>query len=157
MHVWRMAATGLAVSVLVPGLVHATRRSALWRRLALPWGICFPGFVLLHGAAVLTHIRPAAVPAPVWAEVAVVGAAVWFWLPVLGVRHRLTDPGRCAYLFLAGPVLDLPAVLLIATGDSAGGLVMIVAMLPIGLLATVVTWRWITAEERQARARAAHP
>src|SRR4051794_13241907 len=92
---WRMAATGLAVSVLLPGLVHATRGSALWRRLALPWGISFPGFVLLHAAAVLTHIWPAPVPAPVWGEAAVAGAAVWFWLPVLGTRHRLTDPGRC--------------------------------------------------------------
>ncbi|MFI2435968.1 hypothetical protein [Streptomyces sp. NPDC018693] len=137
-----MAATGLLVSLVVPGLIHATRRSPLWRVLALPWGMALPGFVLLHAAAVLAG--------PGGAEAAVVLAAVWFWLPVLGTRHRLTDAGRCVYLFLAVPLLDLPAVLVVATGDSAGGLAMIVAMLPIGALAAAVTWRWITAEERRA-------
>ncbi|MEU0218810.1 hypothetical protein ABZ281_28585 [Streptomyces sp. NPDC006265] len=74
-----------------------------------------------------------------------------FWIPVLArTRHRLGDVGRCLYLFLAAPLLDLPAVGVIAAGHSAGGLTMIVAMLPIGVLAAALTWEWVNREERLA-------
>ncbi|GAA2922920.1 hypothetical protein [Streptomyces mexicanus] len=61
-------------------------------------------------------------------------AAVLFWIPVLApTRHRLDDAGRCLYLFLAAPLLDLPAVAVIAVGRPAEGIAMIVGMLPVGL------------------------
>jgi hypothetical protein len=54
------------------------------------------------------------------------------------------------YLFLAGPLLDLAGVWLVARGDRAGGLAMVVGMLPIGVAALVVTWRWVVGEEKAA-------
>ncbi|WP_329244850.1 hypothetical protein OG417_48555 [Actinoallomurus sp. NBC_01490] len=47
-------------------------------------------------------------------------AAIGFWLPVLGERHRLSDPGRTVYLFLAAPALDLPGVWVITHRHAAG-------------------------------------
>ncbi|MBL1082576.1 hypothetical protein JK359_11385 [Streptomyces actinomycinicus] len=79
-------------------------------------------------------------------------AAVLFWLPVLApTRHRLDDPARCLYLFLAAPLLDLPAVGVVAAGRSAEGLAMIVGMLPVGIAAAASTWSWVNREEREAR------
>ena len=49
-------------------------------------------------------------------QVVLLAATVVFWLPVLGTR-RLRDAGRAVYLFLAGPLLDLVGVWLVATGD----------------------------------------
>ncbi|MBI0293142.1 hypothetical protein JBE04_01180 [Streptomyces sp. PRKS01-29] len=84
-------------------------------------------------------------------ELALLAAAVAFWAPVVArTRHRLSDPGRCLYLFLAVPLLDLPALGVIAAGHSAEGLAMIVGMLPLGIAAAAVTWSWISREERQA-------
>ncbi|MEU7058032.1 hypothetical protein [Streptomyces sp. NPDC046197] len=65
-------------------------------------------------------------------------------------RHRLGDVGRCLYLFLAAPLLDLPALGVIAAGRSTEGLAMIVAMLPIGIMAAVTTWSWVNRGERLA-------
>ncbi|WP_018386295.1 hypothetical protein [Wenjunlia vitaminophila] len=76
---------------------------------------------------------------------------------MLGPARRLSDPGRCVYLFSAAPALDLPALGLVAAGHDAGGLTMIVSMLPVGGAALAVTWRWITAEERRERALARNP
>jgi hypothetical protein len=150
-----MALSGFCVAVPVPALVHATRRAAVWRALTLPAPAALTLFAVLHAAVVLgAALRP---PGPVarWAlEAALQAGAALFWAPVLaeGPRHRLGEAGRCAYLYLGAPVLDLPAVFLVATGDTAGGLAMIVAMLPIGLLALALTWRWVTAEEGAALA-----
>ncbi|RKN39051.1 hypothetical protein D7294_22775 [Streptomyces hoynatensis] len=90
-------------------------------------------------------------------EGALAAGALAFWLPVLvpGPR-RLSAPGRCLYLFLAAPLLDLPAVALVACGHAAGGLAMIAGMLPLPLAALAVTWRWVLAEER-ARPPGGHP
>jgi hypothetical protein len=147
-----MVVTGLSVSVLVPGAIRATRAHALWRRLSLPAAAGLPLFLLLHAAVTLAHAGQVHPPGPAvcW-EAAVVGASVWFWLPVVGTRRRLSDPGRCLYLYLSMPLLDLPAVGLIAAGDGAAGLVMVVSMLPVGLAALAVTWRWIHAEEAEQR------
>ncbi|MES9522502.1 hypothetical protein [Streptomyces capoamus] len=83
------------------------------------------------------------------------GAAVLFWLPAAArTRHRLDDPGRCLYLFLAAPLLDLPAVAVVAAGRTAAGLAMIVGMLPLGVAAAAVTWSWVNREEREALADA---
>ncbi|MFF4213083.1 hypothetical protein ACFYZE_27755 [Streptomyces sp. NPDC001796] len=147
-HVWSMAVTGLSVSALVPAVIRATRRHPLWWRLSLPAGAALPFFLVLHAAATLAHTGAARPPGPMtWWEAAVVVAALWFWLPVVGIRHRLTDPGRCLYLYLSMPLLDLPAVGLIAAGENAAGLTMVVSMLPVGFAALTVTWRWIHAEE----------
>jgi len=80
------------------------------------------------------------------------GCAAVFWHPVVGSTGRLDAIGRSVYLFLAAPSLDLAAVVVVAQGDSAGGLAMIVAMLPIGLAAVAYMWRWLVTEEAAARA-----
>ncbi|PZH04847.1 hypothetical protein C1I97_19100 [Streptomyces sp. NTH33] len=84
-------------------------------------------------------------------EPVLIAAAVLFWIPVLArTRHRLSDAGRCLYLFLSMPVLDLPVLGVIATGHSPEGLAMIVGMLPIGIIAAAQTWGWAQREERLA-------
>ena len=79
---------------------------------------------------------------------ALVGA-VTFWTPVFGVHRRLSDGARTLYLYLAMPMLDLAGVLMVAAGDAAGGLAMIVGMLPMAATTVALTWRWITAEDRR--------
>ncbi|MBV7697818.1 hypothetical protein KWI83_19880 [Streptomyces sp. TRM70350] len=84
-------------------------------------------------------------------ELVLLSAAVTFWVPVVArTRHRLSDTGQCLYLFLAAPLLDIPALGVIAAGHSAEGLAMIVGMLPLGIAAAALTWSWINREERQA-------
>ncbi|ALO91701.1 hypothetical protein SHL15_0500 [Streptomyces hygroscopicus subsp. limoneus] len=91
-------------------------------------------------------------------EPVLLASAVLFRLPAVArTRHRLDDPGRCLYLFLAAPLLDLPAVGMVAAGRTAAGLAMIVGMLPVGIAAAAVTWSWVNREEREAPAdEAAH-
>jgi hypothetical protein len=146
-----MGLMGLLVTAMVPALLLAERGRLGSDRLALPAAVALPGFALLH-AAVTLGADGAKVPAPLAASATpalLVGATV-FWLPVFGRRRRLPDAGRAAYLFIAGPVLDLPAVWLVARGQIGGGLAMIVGMLPLGVAAIWVTWRWISTEERRA-------
>ncbi|WP_313896318.1 hypothetical protein [Streptomyces sp. YIM 98790] len=156
-----MGAWALFLSAGVPGVLLATRRWAVWPRLAVPAGVSFPLFVLVHAVVVLGMAVPGhhgtAAAARWLPEAALPAACVLFWLPAVGAaagRHRLGGPGRCLYLFLAMPLLDLPAVGLIAAGHAAAGLAMIVGMLPVGLIAAGTTWRWIGDEERDAAARA---
>lgn len=149
-----MAACGAVTSMLAPGLVllsHHTERVWDWDRLALPAAAALPLFVAGHATITITlaNVDLPDVSAMCLHVLLLLGAIV-YWLPVLGRRHRLSDPARSAYLFLSAPVLDLAGVWLVAQGDSPGGLAMIVAMLPIGLMAVVVTWRWISREERLA-------
>lgn len=151
-----MAVMGGLTSVVAPALVLGTGRflpSWNWDRLALPAALVLPVFLVLHaGGTILLARVPLGAPVELVLHVVLLLGAVLFWLPVIGSRHRLSDPARTAYLFLAAPSLDLGAVWVIAEGDSAGGLSMIVAMLPIGLAAVVSTWRWIVREERLAAA-----
>ncbi|WP_225840217.1 hypothetical protein [Streptomyces sp. NK08204] len=147
-----MACSGLALAAVVPALVRLTRRSPLWAGVSLPAAVALPLLVLLHAVVVLGGL---VVPVPSSAafvtQPLLLAAAVVFWLPALAdTPHRLSDPGRCLYLFLAAPLLDLPAVGVIAAGHSADGLAMIVGMLPLGLIAAAVTWSWVTTEERTA-------
>jgi cytochrome c oxidase assembly factor CtaG len=147
-----MAGMGLITSTFAPLLVVATRRHWLWRGLDWHPAVALPAFVVVHAAITLGmdgtghghagHAVPAAM--------LLVAAAV-FWYPVLGTGRRLDAIGRSVYLFLAAPSLDLAAVVVVARGDSAGGLAMIVAMLPIGILAVIFLWRWLVAEEAAAR------
>jgi cytochrome c oxidase assembly factor CtaG len=151
-----MAGMGLLTSVVAPAVVLATRARWQWRRLTLPAGIALPGFVLAHaGITLVLTLGTPTRTVTVTLHLVLFLAAVVFWLPVLGPCARLSRPARCVYLFLAAPALDLAGVVVVATGDSAGGLAMIVAMLPIGLAAVGLTWRWLQDEERAVQAEAA--
>ncbi|MDR7301439.1 hypothetical protein [Haloactinomyces albus] len=151
-HMVHMAMMGLLVSVAAPTLLLVLARIApRLDRWTVPAAVVLPGFVLLHAAvtvwdhsARLPPLLDAAMP------VAMLGGAVLFWAPVLGARHRLPDTGRTLYLYTAMPLLDLAGVWLVVVGDSAGGLSMIAGMLPLGVIAVVVTWNWIHREERRA-------
>jgi cytochrome c oxidase assembly factor CtaG len=46
------------------------------------------------------------------------------------------------------PSLDLAGVVIVLRGDAAGGLAMIVGMLPVGVAAVALCWRWIIHEEQ---------
>jgi len=140
-HVVHMVTMGLLVSGVAPMLAYVARHTTL-DRLAPPAVVALPAFAVLHGALTITGAG-----GPL-AEAVLLAGAVVLWMPVVGTRRRLPDAGRAVYLFLAGPLLDLAGVWLVATGDGPGGLAMIVGMLPIGIAAIVVTWRWITSEER---------
>ncbi|WP_245979856.1 hypothetical protein [Streptomyces diacarni] len=169
--IWTMAGTGLLLSAVLPGLLLAARGWLPWdgaaRRLSPPPGAALSGFVLAHAAVTLAEsfLAPGTVARSAMYAV-LVAAGLAFWLPVLGPGRRLSDAERCLYLFVAAPLLDVPVVATLARGHAAGGLAMIVGMLPVGLAAAALTWRWVTAEERgrqreesapvPARARAAH-
>ncbi|MGV9245807.1 hypothetical protein [Streptomyces sp. NPDC003710] len=147
-----MAWSGLVLAALVPGALWLVRRAPLWERVSLPAAVALPLLVLTHACAVfgdLVHLTP---PGGAFlTEPALLAAAVVFWLPVLAhTRHRLSDPGRCLCLFMAAPLLDLPAVGVVAAGHSLEGLAMIVAMLSVGGAAAAVTWSWVDREERMA-------
>ncbi|WP_260844973.1 hypothetical protein [Streptomyces sp. SLBN-31] len=148
-----MAVSGLLVAVAVPALIHVTRHRAEWQKVALPAAVVLPLFLVLHGVITLTMPLISSLPVHLLLEALLLCGAILFWLPVMGTRHRLSDPARSVYLYLAMPLLDLPAVAMVALGHVAGGLAMIVAMLPIGLAALAITWRWVTAEERLAQAQ----
>lgn len=144
-----MAASGLLVAVVVPALMVWTPAWAGWRVLSVRAVVALPLFVLVHGATVL--LEPSGT-VRLAVEMLLLYTATLYWLPVLGTRHRLSDAGRSVYLYLSMPLLDLPAVVMVAKGHTAGGLAMVVTMLPIGLAALGITWRWITREERLAQA-----
>jgi hypothetical protein len=148
-----MAGMGLLTSVVAPALAVLARRVARVAGLArLGWWM-LPPFVAVH--AVVTLLMGASEP-PLLIHSALdlllLGGAVCFWLPVLGPPSaRLDDLSRCIYLLLAAMSLDLPAVVLVARGSPAGGLAMIVAMLPIGLAAVALFWQAAVAEEAAVR------
>jgi hypothetical protein len=146
------ACSGLVLAVVLPAVVWSLGRSSRWERVSLHPGIALPLLLLAHAWAVLGDLVPAVPTGGPWVtEPVLIAAGVLFWIPVQAhTRHRLGDVGRCLYLFLAAPLLDLPAVGVIAAGHSAGGLTMIVAMLPIGVLAAALTWEWVNREERLA-------
>jgi hypothetical protein len=112
--------------------------------------VVLPLFLGVHAAiTVWMAFHDPTAPAHVALHGALLAAAVLFWLPVLGRRRRLGDAGRMVYLYLAMPTLDLAGVYVVLRGDPMGGIAMIAAMLPLGMAAVAVTWRWIVAEERR--------
>ncbi|MFF5471649.1 hypothetical protein [Streptomyces achromogenes] len=153
------AGPALLVAAVIPAAVHGLRRSPLGERTAVPAAVALPLLVLTHAWAVLGDLGALRPPGgALVTQPALLAAAVLFWLPVLArTRHRLDDAGRCLYLFLAAPLLDLPAVGIVAAGRPAAGLAMITGMLPVGVTAAAVTWRWINREEREARAASPGP
>lgn len=151
-HLVGMGVMGLVVSLGAPGvLLVLLRLCPQAERCAVRPVFAFPGFVVLHAAVtVLGHMRGQAFHAPMF--VLLLLGAVLFWAPVLGQRYRLPDAVRMLYLYTAMPLLDMAGVWLVAAGDATGGLSMIVGMLPMGVVAVVVTWRWIVREERATAA-----
>ncbi|ELS50895.1 hypothetical protein STVIR_8118 [Streptomyces viridochromogenes Tue57] len=147
-----MACSGFVLAAVLPGVVWGLRRSFLWERVSLHPGIALPLLLLVHAWAVLGDlVRLMPTGGPLVTEPILIVAGVLFWIPVVAdTRHHLSDAGRCLYLFLAAPLLDLPALGVIAAGHSAEGLTMIVAMLPIGVIAAALTWEWVNREERLA-------
>jgi hypothetical protein len=143
-----MAAMGAMTSVVAPAVILLTRSRLPWHRVRLPPALALGGFLLLHAAVVLSDRDTLDLPG-VGLHAALFTGAVAFWLPVLGPR-RLDGGLRAGYLFLAAPSLDLPAVVTVARGDSAGGLAMIVAMMPIGVAAVALAWRWMVTEDAAA-------
>lgn len=149
-----MLIMGLLTSVVAPLLVLAGRRrgsGAVGRHPGFAVAILV-GFTALHTAVVLA-MPDGGVTAAIASHALLLAGGVVFWLPVLGRgTTRLHEAGRSVYLFLACPVLDTAALALIVRGQEDGGIAMIVGMLPIPLVAVVLTWRWIAGEERLARA-----
>jgi len=151
-HMVHMAAMGLLVAVIAPALlVVFTRAFPQLDRCTVPAALALPGFVTLHAVVtVYTSRGPVPPLLDTATHLALLAGAMLFWAPVLGIRRRLPDAGRMLYLYLALPLLDLAGVWLVAAGDSAGGLSMIVGMLPMGLAAVAITWNWVSREERHA-------
>jgi hypothetical protein len=150
-HIVDMGGMGLISSVLAPLLVWLTAGSTLWNRVPRLPARTFACFVVLHAAVTIGMTRDLPMAVMALGRPVLLAGACLFWLPVLGpARLRLAGPRRCLYLFLAGPVLDLPALWLIAHGDDAGGLAMITAMLPLNAAALALTWQWVEGEERDA-------
>lgn len=149
-----MLIMGLLTSVVAPLLVLAGRRREArgpGRHPGLAVAILL-GFTALHTAVVLAMPHGGATLEVAWHALLLAGGLV-FWLPAFGRgTTRLPEAGRSVYLFLACPLLDTAALALIVRGQEPAGLAMIVGMLPIAFAAVVLTWRWITAEERAARA-----
>jgi hypothetical protein len=151
-HMLHMATMGLLVAVIAPALLMVSSRAfPQLDRCTVPAALALPGFVTLHAAVtVYTSRGPVPPLLDMATHLALLAGAMLFWAPILGVRHRLPDAGRMLYLYLALPLLDLAGVWLVAVGDSAGGLSMIVGMLPMGAAAVAITWNWISREERRA-------
>jgi cytochrome c oxidase assembly factor CtaG len=146
-EVVHMAGMGALVSLLAPLVVLLTRHRVAWS----PGWAALPGFAALHSVVMVwMDVREPPLFLHLALDTVLVAGAALFWLPVLGTR-RLDDLTRAVYLFLAAPALDLSGVVIVARGNAAGGLAMIVAMLPIGLTAVVLTWRVMVAEERSVR------
>jgi len=146
------AAMGLAMAVIAPllALYFSGRVAKIVRVLARHPALVLTAFVFEHAAliAAMTGYW-----SPAWLtgllRISLVVIAVAFWLPVVD-RNGLGDAARIVYLFIAGPLLDLPALYLIASGRSAAGIAMIVTMLPIPLAAVTAVYSWMRREERDA-------
>jgi hypothetical protein len=147
------AAMGLVIAVIAPllALYFSGRAAKIARMLARHAALVLALFVCEH-AALMAAMTGAWSPA--WLtgllRISLVMIAVAFWIPVVDRANGLGDAARTVYLFLAGPLLDLPALYLIASGRSAAGIAMIVTMLPIPLAAVASMYSWMRREERDA-------
>lgn len=147
----RLGAMGLLISFVVPMIMLGSRRRVGWDRAAVPAAVAAPVLVGTHALyTALVIVQPPAL-ITLAVDVALLGAAVLFWLPVIGMRRRCTGPGLFVYLFLTLPFLDVAAVYLVSRGHVGGGLAMLVGMLPLALAAIGVVLRWLLNEERQAQ------
>jgi hypothetical protein len=138
---------GLVVTVIAPFIAAALPELPVrWTS----WRIPAPGLALLaaHAGVIAAMGRcPSTAPTGLALQAALLACAVVFWMPVLGSR-RIGDAARCVYLFLASPVLDLPALYLIAGGHSDAGIAMVSGMLPLPMAAVCFFYAWMRQEER---------
>lgn len=140
--------TGLVPSVIAPLLLLAVRGRLHVAPRRWPVGVVAAAFVLLHTGVTLSLLRPMS---PVtWAglHVLLLLGAVAYWLPVLSRPPRLVGVGPFVYLALSSPFLDFAGVAVVVLGSPAGGVAMILAMLPINTAAVVCLWRSMVNEER---------
>jgi cytochrome c oxidase assembly factor CtaG len=116
---------------------------------AVPWVAFVVAQWVFHLTPLLEESRGAALPHTA-EHLAFLAVGVWFWVPVLGSSSRLGDPGRCLYLFLAAPAVDLVGAALMVGGDEGAGVAMLAGSLPIVVAAIAIAWRWIAREQREA-------
>jgi hypothetical protein len=146
--VTEMALMGLETSLVAPAILLLSRSWPGWQILTWPAAVAMPAFLVAHLAiTVWMSMSASTVVTELVIQVALIAVSLVFWLPVVARDSRLTEAGRMVYLFLAMPAMDLAGVFVVLNGDSRGGLAMIVAMLPVGVVAVASTWRWIAAEE----------
>lgn len=142
-----MTIMGADTSLLAPAVYLLTRRWLPWDKVTLPAVPAVSVFLLAHTGITIWM----ALHMPTWSvdwlyQLGLLIASLIFWLPVLGPR-RLGPGGRMIYLFAAMPAMDMSGVFVVLHGDAAGGLAMIVAMLPVGVAAVASTWYWVATEE----------
>jgi len=146
-------AMGLVMAVIAPllALYFSGHVAKIGRVLARHPALVLIAFVFDHAALMAAMTGDWS---PAWLtgllRISLVVIAVAFWLPVVDRVNGLGDAARVVYLFIAGPLLDLPALYLIASGRSAAGIAMIVTMLPIPLAAVAAVYSWMRREERDA-------
>jgi cytochrome c oxidase assembly factor CtaG len=156
-----MVEHSLITGVVAPLLVLASRRlrpslgplpgHPLW---------AWSAFVITQWVFHLTPLLEASEGRPLVhaaEHLAFIAVGLWFWLPVLGAapagpERRLAEPGRALYLFLAAPAVDLVGVVLMVRGEGGAGVAMLAGTLPVVAAAGIVTWQWLTAEQRRATA-----
>jgi cytochrome c oxidase assembly factor CtaG len=139
-----------------PGDAASQRSLALLGRPLWAWS----AFVVTQWVFHLTPLLEASRGTPVLhaaEHMAFLWVAVWFWLPVLGADwcapvRRLGGAERAMYLFLAAPAVDLVGVALMIRGDGGAGVAMLAGTLPIVAAGGIVTWQWLTSEQRRATA-----
>lgn len=141
-------ALGASVSVLAPIAVLVSPRMPHAWTVRVPF---LPPLLVLGVHAVLMTVAPRPLGQAV---VFALAAGVVFWLPVLGASPTLEPARRTLYLLVSGPALDLAALPMVAEGDSAAAIAMVVAMLPIPLAGVASFLLWMRDEERDAQAAA---
>ena len=147
--------TGLLAPLLVLAWARLRRsvRPAWLGRPLLAWSTFVATQWIFHLTPLLGASR--GIPVLHAAEhLAFLAVGVWFWLPVLGGDRsvRLGEPERAMYLFLAAPAVDLVGMALMVRGDAGAGVAMLAGTLPIVAVAGIVTWQWLTSEQRRATA-----
>lgn len=148
------ATMGVAMAIVAPllALYFSGRIGVIVRALSRHPALVLAALVGDH-AALMAAMTGAWSPA--WLtgllRILLIVLAVAFWLPVVDRANGLSDAARVVYLFVAGPLLDLPALYLIAAGRTEAGLAMIVTMLPIPLAAVAAMYAWMRREEREQR------
>jgi cytochrome c oxidase assembly factor CtaG len=122
------------------------------RHMSVPAVLAWSFFIAVQWAV---HLPALVGTAPGWPgyaaleHVLLLMSAIVFWIPVL---RRGAGAQVALYLFLAVPATDLIGLALMARGQPAEAVGMIVGMLPLAIAAVVATWRWLAREEEQALA-----
>lgn len=149
-QLWAWLITGLVTGAVAPTVLLALRTRRRWRRpVRLPVAAIGGAFVVVHAAITISLV--VGFQPPVWAALHVVllAAGVVYWSPIFDGDGRLGGPDRLVYLLLTSPMLDLAGAAVMAFGHVAGGIAMIVGMMPLNATTVVFGWRWMVEEERR--------